>query len=229
MLRKQPGFEPFADNLKYEIIKLDNGKFAVVTNIDFPLGNKRRNAVDPSLGQVTQSSLLVSFLEAAADTQIAAFYGSDFRTSEASSEIIRIRFKELLRRTDISADQINQFNEIVLNNYPTIREVIDSGERSFDEFEALLDRSDRFRRSLDKLSPDTNLVREYFAEVSREGWISSLPAKLARYVVGLGAGAAGSFATGAAASAADTFLLDKLKGWRPNHFVDKRVKPFLTV
>jgi len=35
-------------------------------------------------------------------------------------------------------------------------------------------------------------------------------------------------AVGAASSAADTFLLDKLlKGWRPNHFVDGKLKPFL--
>jgi hypothetical protein len=97
------------------------------------------------------------------------------------------------------------------------------------------------------MGPDANLVAEYFKEVRKEGWISKLPAKGIRYVVGLGVGGAAAAAATAAVgpaigsaigatvgtvasaawSAADTFLLDKLKGWRPNHFVDGKLKPFL--
>jgi hypothetical protein len=62
--------------------------------------------------------------------------------------------------------------------------------------------------------------------VSKEGWFSSLPVKGVRFVVGLALGAA-SPAAGAVLSAADMFLLDKLRGWRPNHFVDDKLKPFL--
>jgi len=47
-----------------------------------------------------------------------------------------------------------------------------------------------------------------------------------RYVLGL---VLGQFpVVGEVYSAADTFLLDKLgNGWRPSHFVDTKLKPFL--
>jgi hypothetical protein len=98
--------------------------------------------------------------------------------------------------------------------------------RSFSDFESLLDKAERFREQIAGVNPDGNLVADYFKEVSKEGWISSLPAKTFRYVVGLGVGLASPLA-GAALSAVDLFLLDKLKGWRPNHFVDDKLKPFL--
>jgi len=225
MLTYHVGFESFAENLRAEVIRLDDGKFVLNTNIDFDAGNARR---DRSLGRVTEGTLVIALLDATADVSIASLYGGDFYTSTMNSDLVRIRFKELLRRTGISALQLQQFKEIVLPEYPAIREVINSGERSFKEFEELLDQSERFRAAVHQMSPDSNLVKEYFTQVLREGWISSLPAKGIRYVLGLILGAVNPIA-GAAASAADTFLLDKLKGWRPNHFVDGKLRPFLDV
>jgi hypothetical protein len=225
MLTYHVGFESFAENLRAEVIRLDEGKFVLNTNIDFDAGNARR---DPSLGQVTEGTLVIALLEATADVNIASLYGGDFYTSTMNSDLVRIRFKELLRRAGISAQQLQQFKDIVLPDYPAIREVINSGERSFQDFEKLLDRSEKFRSAVHQMSPDSTLVEEYFTQVLREGWISSLPAKGIRYVLCLLLGIKNPIA-GAVASAADTFLLDKLKGWRPNHFVDGKLRPFLDV
>ena len=226
VLANQVGFEPFADNLQVDIVTLDDGSFVILSNIDFEAGNARRRKIDPALGDFGEGGLAVALLDANADVNIASLYGGDFYTSSMSSDIVRVRFSELLRRTGVSASQLQQFKDIVLTDYPTLKEVINSKERSFSEFEKLLEKSDKFRRSVHQMSPDANLVGEYFRETMREGWISSLPAKGVRFVVGLGIGAVDPIA-GAAFSGADTFLLDKLKGWRPSHFVDGKLKPFL--
>jgi hypothetical protein len=226
VLQDTIGFEAFADDLRFEVI-LVSPKFLVRTNIDFELGNARRKILDPKLEAVSESNLLGGLVDARADTTLASYYGGDFHTSAVNSDIVRIRHAELLKRSGISATERTQFKDIVLPDYPTIREVINSGERSFDEFLKLLDKSDKFRESIHRMSPDANLVHEYFNEVTKEGWISSVPAKTVRYVLVFAVGLSHPV-VGAALSWADTFLLDKMgKGWRPNHFVDGKLKPFL--
>jgi hypothetical protein len=226
MLRDQVGFESYVERLTVNVTKLSAEQFTLSHNIDFDKGNSRRKEVDPTLGNLTEGSLLAALLDVSADVNIASHYGGDFYTSATNSDIVRIRCTELLKRTGLSRDQLKQFQDIVLSGYPSIREAIDSGSRTFGEFEKLLDKSDRFRETVHKIGPDASLVKEYFKEVSKEGWFSSLPVKGVRFVAGLALGAV-SPAAGATASAADMFLLDKLKGWRPNHFVDDKLKPFL--
>jgi hypothetical protein len=71
-------------------------------------------------------------------------------------------------------------------------------------------------------------VTAYLSEMSREGWIESLPAKIIRYSLSTIADVIQPTVLGKATSVVDTFLLEKLfKGWRPNHFVKKRLKPFV--
>jgi hypothetical protein len=226
VLQDKVGFESFAENLRVELIQVPRG-FSIQSNINFTEGNARRKAIDPTLGAVTEGDLMVVLIDARGDTTIASHYGGDFYTSAVSSDIVRLRHAELLKRSGISAQELLQFKNIILPDYPTIREVINSGERTFDEFQRLLDKSDRFRQAIHAIEPDASLVEEYLREVTKEGWTSSLPVKLARYVFALAVGVKNPVA-GAAVSAADTFLLDKLgKGWRPSHFVDGKLKPFL--
>jgi hypothetical protein len=224
VLLNQVGFEPFADNLRVEMVPVE-GSFVMLSSINFAVGNARRKQINPALENFTEGNLLVALLDANADVNIASLYGGDFYTSSVNSAIVQIRFAELLRRTGISNTQLHQFRDIALADYPTIREVINSKERSFQEFEKLLDQSAKFRRSVHQMGPDANLVEQYFKEVMREGWISSLPVKGIRYVLGLAIDAIPI--AGKVWSAADELLVDKLKGWRPNHFVDGKLKPFL--
>jgi hypothetical protein len=238
------GFEPFASDLKFEAIAAtvpigdfpNVPSFSLWTNIDFEEGNARRKAVDPTLESVQEATLLNAIAEARADAAIAAFYGGDFRTSAINSDIVRLKCADLLKRSGISASELGQFSDIVLDNYPRIKDVVDSRSRTFDEFLILLDRSsDRFRKWIHNASPDASLVAEYFKEIRKESWIGALPGKSVRFVLGqalnvavLALPPAIGLAVGAAYSAADTFLLEKLcKGWRPSHFVDGKLKPFL--
>lgn len=196
------------------------GGLHVVTDLDFA----KLKSVNENL---TPAHVLTETLSARADLTIAAHYGGEFRTSALTSEIIQIRYAEVLRRAGISAKELTEFQRIVVPNYPTIKEVIDGGSKSFEEFLEVLEKARRFRRFLVNINPDAKLVGEYFAEVTAEGWINRLPTKAIRYVIGIAIEAAVPLA-GLVYSGADAFLMDRvLGGWKPSHFVDKQLKPFL--
>jgi glucuronate isomerase len=57
--------------------------------------------------------------------------------------------------------------------------------------------------------------------------INKLPSKSLRYIIGATIGAIEPL-TGHTVSVADSFLLEKvLGGWRPSHFVERTLKPFI--
>jgi hypothetical protein len=226
ILRDQIGFQPFAENLRLEVIKLSAGEFSIRHNIDFATGNARRKQIDPTLENLTEGNILVALLDASADLNIASRYGGDFYTSATNSDIVRIRYEETLKRTDISSAQLQQFRELLLPEFPRIRDVINSGERTFAEFETLLDQSPNFRSTVHKISPDANLVSEYLQAVRKQGWLSSIGGKPVRFIVGLAVDAPNPVA-GKNWTTADDLLLGNLKSWRPSHFVDDKLKPFL--
>lgn len=204
------------DPFKIEVVR-QGIYFFVFTDSKFDSILKRRAPETAN----TMARLIGNVLNARADTILAAHYGGEFYTSEVTSSIVRLRHRELLKRIGIDQKEIEQFNEIVLSDCPSLREVINSGERTFDEFLELLDKADRFKRWVGGVNADRKLVDNYVRDASAQGWINSLPGKAIRYVIGTAVGIVEPI-TGAAASAADTFLAEKiLGGWRPNHFVDR--------
>lgn len=105
--------------------------------------------------------------------------------------------------------------------------MLDSGQRTFKEFLAFLDKADRFKGWMKQVNPDEGLVATYIKDVSTKGWVESLEGKTLRYILTTALGATGPLA-GLVGGFIDTFLLDRLiQGWRPNHFVDSRYAPFL--
>jgi len=227
-LKLAPGFEMPLDGLRFKVLDSDLGMY-VFTNTDFEGMNRRRAGMLPSLEPVAQAHVLNSILEARADVALAAFYGGDFITSQHSSAVVRLRFSEILQRRELNEAQLTSFHNVVLPDFPSIRESIDSGQRSMKEFLLLLDRSVRFKEWLRSSSVDEGLVRSYTSAVSQEGWIQSLPAKGARYFLTTIAEAHNPILGGLAAIA-DSLVVERLLGgWRPNHFVANRLTPFLNV
>lgn len=221
-----PGGYAVDDDLKLEVIDTDRGA-VVFTNIDMDLINQRRAQSIPGIEPLTIANLLTKILEARADLALASFYGGDFVTSAATSSIIQIRYAELLRRTRINGDSMNQFTEVVLPDSPSLAEVIDSGERSFDDFLILLDRAARFKDWLKTVNPDEGLIRTYMHEISSESWIQRLPAKSIRYLFTVALDATNP-AVGMISGFVDNFIIEKLlSGWRPNHFVSGKLSPFV--
>lgn len=227
ILRRIPGGYEAGKDLKLEVLTTDLGNF-VFENIDFAGMNARRAAMNPPLEPLTLAHILSHIQDARADFILAAHYGGDFVTSAVTSAVVQIRFDALLHRTSMNTDAQRQFSEIVLPDMPTIAEAVDSGERSFDEFLRLLDKADRFKSWLKSANPDEGLTREYLHAVTSQDWIQTTKAKGVRYLFSLAADACNPIA-GLASGLIDNFLIEKLLGgWRPNHFVNDRLAPFLS-
>lgn len=225
-LNLTPGAETLAPVSKFEIVDTELGMY-VFDNVDFESVNRRRASLRPPLDPVTVAHFLTHLLEARADLVLASFYGGDFASSEITSSIVKLRYAEILRRTGLNQDERSQFHRVTLPDYPTLREVIDSGQRSFKEFLVLLDKASRFKDWLKEVPVDEGLVRSYMTEISKESWIQGLPGKTIRYLF-TSALDAWNPGAGAMAALADNFIIDKLaKGWRPNHFVENRLSPFV--
>lgn len=221
------GAPPGLRDFKFEVLHTKSN-FFIFTDIDLDSINTVRRSLNPPLENISVAHLVNEILMAKADTALAAHYGGDFYTSALSSQIVRLRYSELLRRVGISNEELQQLREIVLPDSPTIREVIDSGERSFDEFLMLLEKSQRFRDWIQGVNPDEKIVQAYLRDVTAEGWIQKLPSKTLRYVLGSVVGAVSPI-VGLGLSAIDSLFLEKIVGgWRPSHFIENRLKPFLS-
>ncbi len=219
------GYDP-GETLEVELIKTDRG-VVVFTDLDLDSINQKRAKAVPPVEALTIANLLTSMLDARADLTLASFYGGDFATSDITSGIIQARFAEFLRRSKLNVDSRRQFTEVVLPDSPRLAEVIDSGERSFDEFLNLLDKAQRFKDWLGTVNPDENLLRTYLRDVSSKGWIERLPAKSLRYLLTTGLDVTNPVA-GLVSGFVDNFIVEKLfAGWRPNHFVSGKLGPFV--
>ncbi|MCX7275980.1 MAG: hypothetical protein NTZ15_01430 [Burkholderiales bacterium] len=219
------GYDP-GNSLHVDYVQSDLGYF-LFTNIDFNEVNRRRANLTPALEPLTPADLLNLVQESRADMHLAAFYGGDFVTTTANSALVRWRQAHLFERSSINRQAREQFSELVLADYPSVRDVIDSGERTFSEFLKLLDKAQKFKIWLAKTNPDQKLVTQYIEALKSDTWADKAPVKVLRYLFSLGTGSLDPTG-GIASGAGDALLLDKLlKGWRPNHFVDDRLKRFL--
>ena len=225
-LHRTPGATSLGDALRFDVVESELGLY-VFTNIDFELINRRREGLVPPQEPITVAHMLSNIFDARADLSLASFYGGDFVSSEVTSSIVQIRYAEILRRSQLNANHLTGFHQVTLPDYPSLRETIDSGQRTFKDFLLLLDRAARFKEWLKTAKVDEGLVRSYVASMSKEGWIQSIPAKTVRYLFTAALEAQYPF-VGTAAAIADNLVVEKLLGgWRPNHFVENRLGPFL--
>ena len=162
---------------------------------------------------------------------MAARTNAEVHTSPLGSELLVLKCRELARAAGDNAERIADFQHRTLDSLD-IRGAINSGQRGLDDLMGLLDRARKFRHWLDGKPIETDLVTSYITEATAETWAFSLPAKLVRLatIIGVGIwidGTAG-LAAGAALSAGDIFLLERIvSGWRPNQFVVRELDPFV--
>ena len=141
-----------------------------------------------------------------------------------------------MSRREKSLENIQMFQDVQLSNARAIREAINSGEKSFDEFLGVLERAERFKNWLRSANPDAKLLEEYYDAATSETWAERLPTKLARFAFCTVSGAlleaiapsGAGYAAGLGLGAADAMWTDKiLKGWRPNQFINGPLRRFV--
>src|SRR5262249_27494211 len=142
------------------------------TNLDFAAINRAYHTVVPvEHSSITAAYLLSHLLTARADIALASHYGGDIVTMPQSSEIMRRKFTDILRRRSKNADQIELFQEATLKNARALREAINGGKKSFAEFIDLLEHARRFKEWLKGAHPDAVVLQEYHDAVSKETWL----------------------------------------------------------
>lgn len=214
---------------RIEILPLDGFKFAISTDIDF---DRLRRFV-PKDDQVyfSQNYLFPAVSDARFDIGLAFRHNAAFVGNERNEPIISMILKRSLGlRFDMqtSARQIYDFISVAT---PSVREVINQGERTPDEFIKLIQKARPFQDWLKQQNPNADLVKEMLREKSRVDWLDSLPVKTMRFGLFTGLGQlADYFAPGSSTltGAVDSFLVEKLgKQWRPHYFVENHLKSFL--
>lgn len=204
------------------------------SNYDFDVINQKYSELFPKGHFLDWSSFILNVTESSGDINIASQHESEIYSDEIHKVYIQGRVNELIKRVTKSTDNIQTFESLVLENYKPIRDAINSGERSFEEFSKIIDNSFKFREWLSKLDGNHALLNEYYEAISKESWIEKKPIKALRMGIFTGIGFLGDLLAGgipigsAMSSASDNFLLPKItKGWKPNQFIDNQMKPFL--
>jgi hypothetical protein len=96
-----PGFDP-SNGFHFKVFKSLDGGYFVDTDLDFAkLNSAYHKVVPPSHSTITQSYLLAHLLDARADTFFAAYYMAEPVTVPVSSDIMRMKHFEFLRRKDV--------------------------------------------------------------------------------------------------------------------------------
>jgi amino acid transporter len=196
-----------------------------------------RESFGPVLGfQAGWLTIWIRILSLAANLNVFVEYLAEVVTSPVHSQIMRLKHYDFLRARDKSAAHLEVFRDVVLPDFPSIRETINSGERTISEFLKLLDQAQQFRGWLQAANPDRELLASYLRAATQSTWADNLPTKGARFAIITGMGMAVDTllptglgtAAGVGLGAADALLLDKfIKGWRPNHFIEGPYKSFV--
>lgn len=217
----------FPEKWHFRVVQIDDDKYVIDTNLEFDKLNRLQN-LGTSKSAISPAWVLTQILDVRADLTFATDYMAEFSTDEVNSKLIQMKVADLLRRRSSSDSSIAAFQKITLNNSLAIREAINSGEHSFDEFLKLLDKARKFKLWLSSANPDSNLIQDYLRAATEDTWAERLPTKGTHFLVSSIAGAALSPVASLGLNLADNLFFDRIvKGWRPHHFISGPLQRFV--
>ena len=216
-------------SFRFRLIDVGKG-YAIDTDLDYQrLNAAYHQRVPPSDSTITDAFLLRHALDGRIETYFAAEYMAELVTTPLQDRLIRIKHYDFLRARDRADSVIDHFKDITLSGFPSIREAINTGDRSIADFLRLLDKAQKFKEWLRRENPDSELLADYVEAATAETWAEKLPAKAARWAILTSIEAALGTITGAAVGALDALYLDKLiRGWRPSHFIEGPYRDFVS-
>lgn len=225
------------DGIEFHTEKRDKG-IIVSTNIDFTSLNKiYHKYVPPSHSTISPAIILSHTLDTECELFFASNNLSEIATSNLSSNLISYKVNYLLEKSISSAKDISDFQDFIFNDAKSLRDAVNNKKIDLDKLISVLKNSQKFKKWITGVSPDEDLIKQYYAEVTKKTIVDKLPGKSARWGVFTGAGvitdivATGGIGTavGLGLSALDAFYLDKLiTGWKPNQFIEEEVRKLIT-
>jgi hypothetical protein len=214
---------------RVDVLPLDGFKFAIATDIDF--ARMRQFLPEADRATFSQNNLFPAISDARLDISLAARYNAAFVGNEMNEAIISMILQRSLGAQYDPEKSRRQIYDFISLAVPSVREVINSGERTPEEFIRLIQKAGAFQKWLSEQNPNADLIREMLREKANSGWLESLPVKAMRFGLFTGSGMiADFFAPGASVvtGAVDTFMVERLgKSWRPHYFVENDLRGFL--
>ncbi|MGY4476969.1 hypothetical protein [Bradyrhizobium sp. USDA 3364] len=210
------------------IFPTDKNKFAIHTDIDFERLRQFVLATEPTLGP---NHLFPAVGDARLDISLAAEHNAAFIGNEGNRRIVEMILSKAIGAAAQTDRVPRAVYDFVSLDAPTVREVINSGERTPREFIELLGSASSFKKWLNEQNPDKDLIQEMLREKTKSGWLEALPVKVARFGLFSAAGFFSDMAipgSSVALGAVDSFLVGKLiNNWRPHFFVENKLRGFL--
>lgn len=212
-----------------EILPLDSFKFAIATDINFE--GLRQFLPEADRASFSQDQLFPAISDARLDIGIAASQNAAFVGNEENQAIVSMILQRSLGSRFDSEKARREIYDYISVATPSVREAINSGERTPNEFVKLLAKAASFQNWMSEQNPNADLIKEMLREKAKADWLDSLPVKAMRFGLFTGGGfLADLFAPGAGTglSAVDSFLVEKFrKNWRPHYFVENHLRGFL--
>lgn len=214
---------------KIDVMPLGENKFAISTDIDFD--RLRRFVPEADRTTFSQNDLFPAVCDARLDIGIAASQNAAFIGNEKNETITNMILQRILGVQFDSEKGRRQIYDFISVATPSIREVINKGERAPHEFIKLMEKAGAFQKWLKQQNPNADLIREMLREKASTDWLNTLPIKAMRFGLFTGGGMlAELFAPGASVlmGVVDTFLVERLgRSWRPHYFVETHLRGFL--
>jgi len=129
--------------------------------------NKKYSSLLPQGHSLDWTSFLLSSNESSGDLNIASQYSAELFTDVRHYPFIQGRVTELVNKVSKSEKDISIFQDIVLERYKPVREVINSGERSFQKFTKILDKSLEYKKWSAGTEDDLSLLSQYYEAVTK--------------------------------------------------------------
>jgi hypothetical protein len=209
--------------------------FVVESNVDWGAATRAWQEQYSHQNVLNPAFVLTNTLKVQENLYFASLFSSDIAVDALQSKLIEDRCRALLQARRRHTEIVGDFQHNVLGSSRALAEAINSGERSISELLDLLPHARHFRAWVNGHDPDESLLQKYISEVVARTWVERLPAKTARWALVTAAGALGGLLAGeaglaisAAAGYVDSILIERmLAGWKPNRFIDDRLRPFI--
>jgi len=209
----------------------------VSTNINFVAVNKQYNKrVSPEHSSITSASMLTHLLELEKELYFSSSYLSELASSNLSAKLGESKIEYVIKKSAQSSDVLTKFTDFIFDDAKAIREAVNANIVNIDDLILVLQKTKKFKEWLEDKSPDSDLIKAYYQEVTKETILDKLPGKTIRWGLFTGVGViADVFGTGGLGTMAglglsvlDSFLVDKLfSGWKPNQFIEGDVIPLI--
>lgn len=209
----------------FDVMFSGENKFVIETSLNFEQLSLQHGL---EAGALSAAHVVSALFNARASVFRAANRGASFVGGDGQLAISDKILKSTLGAPSQFKQKFDSIYRIVSVEAPSIRSVINSGERTAVDFLKLYEKSGKFKKWLSNQDPEEDLFVEMIKEKSQDGWLSSTKAKNFRFGLSALAGAVEPI-TGFVIGAADAALDPLLKRWRPHYFVENDLKDFLLV